>query len=157
MDEIKILLKPEFEYYHSLLTSYGEDLVDKIKQKLPTFQYNETSRILEFGSRTHFDSAIVFTDDGQGNVSFYVPSSISITDDGNGNVTIHGVTFADDDNGNVFITDAEFISDDSGALMLAVSSNSPMVDDGSGNVTVAGVILTDDGMGNVFMNNLKNN
>lgn len=104
MDEIKILLKPEFEYYHSLLTAYGEDLVEKFKQTLLTAKYDDTSRVLEFGSKSYFTTTIVFTDDGQGNVALTLPSTMTMTDDGSGNVTIVGARFVDDGNGNVFIS-----------------------------------------------------
>ena len=68
MNEIKILLQPEFEYYHSLLTAYGEDLVDKFKQTLLTAKYDDTSRVLEFGSKSYFDISIEIIEDGTGGI-----------------------------------------------------------------------------------------
>lgn len=68
MDEIKILLRPEFEYYHSLLTAYGEDLVDKFKQTLLTAKYDDTSRVLEFGSKSYLNTSIEIIEDGTGGI-----------------------------------------------------------------------------------------
>ena len=103
MDEIKILLKPELEYYHSLLLTHGESLIDNFKNTLPKVVYNETSRIIEFGSQSYFDTSIKFTHDEQGNVALILPVTMSMTNDGVGNVVVTGATFIDDGKGNVYI------------------------------------------------------
>ena len=104
MNEIRILLKPEFEHYHSLLTAYGEDLVEKFKQTLFTAKYDDTSRVLEFGSKSYFNATIVFEDDGKGNVTLLLPSNITMESDDSGNVTIVGAKLVDDGKGNVYIS-----------------------------------------------------
>ena len=105
MDNIKkILLQPEFEYYHSLLTAYGEDIIEKLKEKLMTISYDEDLRILEFGARDATVESITFSDDGKGNVTMTLRSSSTMTDDGSSNVTVTEVTFRDDGNGNVYIS-----------------------------------------------------
>ena len=48
MNEIKILLQPEFEHYHSLLMAHIGGLIDNLKNSLSTFRYHEESRILEY-------------------------------------------------------------------------------------------------------------
>lgn len=104
MNEIKILLQPEFEYYHSLLTAHGEDLVEKLKQTLFTAKYDDTSRILEFGAKSYFNTTITFEDDGKGKVTLLLPSTMTMESDGSGNVTIVGARFVDDGKGNVYIS-----------------------------------------------------
>ena len=68
MNEIRILLQPEFEHYHSLLTAYGEDLVEKFKQTLFTAKYDDTSRVLEFGVKSSFNQTLEMFEDGTGGV-----------------------------------------------------------------------------------------
>ena len=68
MDEIRILLKPEFEHYHSLLTAYGEDLVEKFKKTLFAARYDDNSRVLEFGMKSDFDKTLEMFEDGTGGV-----------------------------------------------------------------------------------------
>ena len=104
MNERKILLAPEFEYYHSLLSAYGEELIENKKQALLTAKYNEISRVIEFGRKKYFDTTIIFTDDGQGNVNVIFPSTMAMTIDENGNATITGTTFTLDDSGNLTIS-----------------------------------------------------
>lgn len=104
MDKIRILLQPEFEYYHSLLTAYGEDLVEKFKQTLLAAKYHESSRILEFGVKSNFDEVLMLTNDGFGNVKAILPSTMIFTDDGQGGIIIEGAQFLDDGKGNVYIS-----------------------------------------------------
>lgn len=68
MNEIRILLQPEFEHYHSLLTTYGEDLVEKFKQTLFAARYDDNSRVLEFGMKSDFDKTLEMFEDGTGGV-----------------------------------------------------------------------------------------
>lgn len=58
MNEIKILLQPEFEYYHSLLLTHGDSLINNFKDKLLIAEYNDTSRTLEFGTKSYFDTSV---------------------------------------------------------------------------------------------------
>ena len=103
-EEKKILFKPEFELYHSLLSAYGEDLIENFKQKLLSVIYHDDSRILEFGKPSINVESISFINDGLGNVIAILSSGSTILDDGLGNVTITGVVFTDDNNGNVVIS-----------------------------------------------------
>lgn len=103
MNEIKILLQPEFEHYHSLLMAHIGGLIDNLKNSLSTFRYHEESRILEFGTKEQFETTVEFITDGRGNVTLSLPVTMSIRNDGKGNVTITGATLIDDNNGNVYI------------------------------------------------------
>ena len=103
MDERKILLQPEFNYYHEKLTEYGLQLIEELEANKLKILYNSNLRALEFTTNTNLE-ILEFFDDGNGNVTLSLPSYISITDDGNGNVAISGATFADDGFGHVYIS-----------------------------------------------------
>lgn len=68
MNEIKILLQPEFEYYHSLLLTHGEGLIEKFKETLFAARYDDDSRILEFGSKSNFNKTLEMFEDGTGGI-----------------------------------------------------------------------------------------
>ena len=101
---VRCSVQPEFEYYHSLLLTHGEGLIEEFKNTLLTAKYDDASRVLEFGSKTYFNTTIKFVSDGQGNVTLTLPSTMSMTDDGFGNVTIVGARFVDDGNGNIIMS-----------------------------------------------------
>lgn len=100
----KILLEPEFVYYHNLLTAHCHNLIEYYKSNILSINYYDDTRILEFGSSSQTsEETLSFSDNGQGAVLLTLPSTASITDDGQGNVTITGVTFTDNEIGSVII------------------------------------------------------
>ena len=102
MSKKKILLQPEFNYYHEKLTEYGLRIIEELESNKLKLLYNSSLRALEFATNINLE-ILEFFDDGNGNVTLSLPSYASITDDGNGNVTISGVTFTDDGFGHVYI------------------------------------------------------
>lgn len=100
----KILLQPEFEYYHFLLMSHCMEQLFNHKQSLMSIAYDEENRVLEFGALSSVSESITFTDDGNGNVTMSLLSSSILTDDNEGNATLTGATFTDNGIGNVYIS-----------------------------------------------------
>lgn len=103
INENKLLTDLGLSVYDELLKAHGLNLVETVKKsKSMSITYNEGTRILGFSFGGEKAEEIVITDDGNGNVTFALPSSSATTDDGSGNVSTTGVTTADDGNGNVY-------------------------------------------------------
>lgn len=103
INENKLLTDLGLSVYDELLKAHGLDLVETVKEsKSMSITYNEGTRILSFSFGSKKTEEIVITDDGEGNVTFTLPSSSTTTDDGEGNVSTAGVTTTDDGNGNVY-------------------------------------------------------
>ena len=86
--EKKILFKPEFEYYHSLLTMYGEELLENKRQTFLTVNYDDNSRILEF-TKKYSGSSIEIIEDGTGGVIIkFSNTPYSEVDNLSGGVTV---------------------------------------------------------------------